>query len=676
MNEQHSKLVEQLIPHMPFVMSCRESLQSMGLWWQRVAMVGKINSLDVAQTLLEQMDETKRRFEGLQEQLIDSLSRETLRGLDSELTFRSRILIDMLIRNLFERTADVGFLATDADIRQFMAEDAPGDAQRVGIEARLQQYRAKYSVYEEIVLLDRQGRVLANMDQSSDLPAVTQDSLVSEVLSMTGPYLERLKATDLRPQRPQAHCFAAPVRASDSPDAPVLGVLCLFFNLQEELKALFASLVRGDTTMALLDAGGCVLVSSNPRVLPAGDRVPAEAQGLHPVLARVDDKPCLIHAVPGQAYEGYRGLDWRACFVQPLATAFAISSQDDTVESRGSDEPTGQPSADGASSELDSIVQRAHRITSDLTLTVYNGQIIAAKQDATEFKPVLDEIRHIGNETRALFQASISRLRRTMMESKKAEGRLRAFLAVDIMDRNLYERANDVRWWAQNGRLRALLSQSTLSEGDREELRSILVYINELYTVYTNLILFDRRGMAVAVSNPDEVHWIGQAMSEHLPLEAVWSLDDSLRYAVSAFAPNALYGGDASYVYLASIQSSSGGGSTGGLAIVFDARPQFEAMLNAAIQDESGQVIEGASAVFLDDRYRVLASTDRTHVIGQVLDIDSRFHDLRPGERQSFIGEQGGVTCALSAAVSQGYREYKTVDGYTNQVTALVTMPV
>ena len=37
----------------------------------------------------------------------------------------ARVTIDILIRNLFERTADIGFLATDSEIRRF-AEMANG----------------------------------------------------------------------------------------------------------------------------------------------------------------------------------------------------------------------------------------------------------------------------------------------------------------------------------------------------------------------------------------------------------------------------------------------------------------------------------------------------------------------------------------------------------------------
>jgi len=33
---------------------------------------------------------------------------------------KAQVAVDIVIRNLFERTADIGFLATDDDIREFI----------------------------------------------------------------------------------------------------------------------------------------------------------------------------------------------------------------------------------------------------------------------------------------------------------------------------------------------------------------------------------------------------------------------------------------------------------------------------------------------------------------------------------------------------------------------------
>src|SRR5690554_2213406 len=110
-------LAERIVAYMPFVQRCRQEFQKLDIWWSRVALTGKINSRGIATNLLENMEQTKQRFESLQQQLISNLVQEKQGKLSQELEARAQMTIDLLIRNLFERTADVGFLATDQAIR-------------------------------------------------------------------------------------------------------------------------------------------------------------------------------------------------------------------------------------------------------------------------------------------------------------------------------------------------------------------------------------------------------------------------------------------------------------------------------------------------------------------------------------------------------------------------------
>lgn len=108
--------------HMPLVVGYDNALDALGLWWHKVALIGKINSHAVADTLIDDMHDTRRRFQELQGHLIDNLVRENVRKVELEFSARAQAAIDILVRNLFERTADVGFLATDDDIRGFLLQ--------------------------------------------------------------------------------------------------------------------------------------------------------------------------------------------------------------------------------------------------------------------------------------------------------------------------------------------------------------------------------------------------------------------------------------------------------------------------------------------------------------------------------------------------------------------------
>ena len=185
-------------------------------------------------------------------------------------------------------------------------------------------------------------------------------------------------------------------------------------------------------------------------------------------------------------YQEFYGLAWQGHVMKPVATAFPEQAEGQTADKRLVSESSY------FSEELRHISRTATTIIDDLILGVLNGQIISAKRDAKEFMPVLDEIRNIGNQTKEVFDNSITNLYGTVVASLLSDVQFQAALAVDIMDRNLYERANDVRWWALTTKFRELMAQPQLNEQDRETLTAILAYINSLYTVYTNLFLFDK----------------------------------------------------------------------------------------------------------------------------------------------------------------------------------------
>src|SRR5690606_19121052 len=84
------------------------------------------------------------------------------------------------------------------------------------------------------------------------------------------------------------------------------------------------------------------------------------------------------------------------------------------------------------------------------------------------------------------------------MHSQLLELTTLAELAADIMDRNLYERANDCRWWAQNASFRQALAQPNITDAQRQALAQQLAYINGLYTVYQTIYLYDARLQLVA----------------------------------------------------------------------------------------------------------------------------------------------------------------------------------
>jgi hypothetical protein len=70
-----------------------------------------------------------------------------------------------------------------------------------------------------------------------------------------------------------------------------------------------------------------------------------------------------------------------------------------------------------------------------------------------------------GARTNEVFSQSIDALYGTVLNTALRDNSLLTSLLVDLLDRNLYERANDCRWWALTPQLSELLEAQALGRG-------------------------------------------------------------------------------------------------------------------------------------------------------------------------------------------------------------------
>ncbi|PKO85264.1 MAG: hypothetical protein CVU18_21025 [Betaproteobacteria bacterium HGW-Betaproteobacteria-12] len=276
---------------------------------------------------------------------------------------------------------------------------------------------------------------------------------------------------------------------------------------------------------------------------------------------------------------------------------------------------------------------------------------------------------------REVFSSSIGNLQATVLSSVLADSQFLAALAIDIMDRNLYERANDCRWWALDATIRRLMDMS-LDDKRQSGLETVIRYINSLYTVYDNIVLFDTAGQVCAVSNPAYGELVGSRLDEPW-VAACLELSDSQSYTVSGFTRTGLYAGRPTYVYLAALRSADDNRVTGGIAIVFDAEPQFPAMLRDALPREaSGEAVADSFAVYVDGQSTIIASSHSAYPVGSTLALPDELLNP-PAAGCSRLINLNDQVMAAGARRSAGYREYKGAeDDYRNNVTAVVFVPL
>ena len=662
--------IADLIPYMADVEKYREELRTLGSQWDLLTILGQMSGAG------SDMSATQNEFQSLTDELIGQLGLETTKKTNLEIEAIAQVAVDILIRNLFERTADIGFLATDEDVRQFLLGNSADDpSKKKSLIGRFREYVAKYTVYHDIILLDTSGRILAQLDEN---PNVTEssDPLIKEALETSAEYVEIYRYTDLVPQNDKSLVYAYRVTENNDPGSTPLGVLCLCFRFKNEMEGIFRNLLTPEdwSVISILDADGRVIASSDPYQLPHGavlDRV-LDAKSR---IVRFGGREYLAKTCATKGYQGFMGLGWYGHVMLPLSHAFESTKSGNLssdIDELVLDAVMKDPQM--FSKKLREIPIKADQIQKDLNRTVWNGNV---KQTTTQSKVLLWNIAATGERTKQVFESSIGNLHQTVVSTILDDVAFQAALAVDIMDRNLYERANDCRWWALTSAFRSILSEDEISEEKERIITAILHYINGLYTVYTNLFVYDRDGKVIAVSNPDENNLVGRTLKNRWVSETL-VLNDTQAYSVSAFEPTSLYNGKHTYIYGAAIaRPGTSDEIVGGIGIVFDSGPQFAAMLQDSLpRNEQGKVKEGLFAVFCDRKRKVISSSSPDIPIGDTIDIDPCFFESENGAGHSKIIEFKGKYYAVGSRTSSGYREYKVNDRYSNDVVALVFAPL
>jgi len=675
-----------VIRHMNAVEEYREVLQSLQIVWDNLTLLGQLSGTGT------DMSNTRQAFNQLTGNLLNQLGSETLRKCVLEMGAKAQVAIDILVRNLFERTADIGFLAMDEDIRAFIAEAGGATdnicpelepcPQRKALKARFAEYVAKYSVYSDIILLDTTGRVLARLDESVEVES-SAHPLVAKSLASEGAYVETFGEIDLLPQHERALVYSW--RVTDAAGAPI-GVLCLVFRFEDEMEKIFANLVAPDdwSVIMLLDAAGRVIASSDSIHAPVGARLES-ANGNEYRVVRFSGREYLAVTRPTQGYQAYQGPGWFGHVMLPVQHAFNKDASEMLagISAEALETVMESPSLFGPA--LRNIPLQADRIQRDLNRSVWNGNVRQSSArraiNPSFSKILLWEISSTGHRTKDVFAHSIANLHETVVSAILQDSRFLASLAIDIMDRNLYERANDCRWWALTSSFREILAADKVDEEASERITTILQTINGLYTVYSNLMVFDAHGKVLAVSQPGEARWVGRNIGEDW-VRNVLALDDSQGYAVSPFAATPFYGGRHTYIYGAAIRSPAspdGERVVGGIGIVFDSEPQFAAMLRDALpRNEAGEIQAGCFGAFVTPGGRVIASTHPERPPGSRLSgIPAACLAMPPGEASTTVAEIDGSYYAVGACASAGYREYKgAADAYRNDVIAVVCIPL
>ncbi len=664
---------ETFSPYIRSVSQCKEILRDLNGTWGLVSAIAEISCPAEAATILPAMEATKKGFADLESKLTSQLVSEEIKKTCLELESKAQVSIDILVRNLYERTADIGFLATNADICNFVQASVNGERTDIdSMNQLLDEYGLKYTVYDDIIILDTDSRILARLDRNTSAAQSISEPLIRKTLQSTAEYVETFGKTGLRPSTDRALIYSK--RIVDPINDSVIGILCLSFRFDNEMEGIFRSLQKkGDkAVMLLLNADSVVIATSDQDHVPIGRVIEAVPEGNAYGMLDFAGREYLSVTHRGRPYQGYAGQEWYGHAMIPLQSAFGFSASDKEINAEI------LRHGDSLTTELSSLIaDAAEDINLFLHRVIWNGQVMATNEHGNllSLKAILKQLRSMGARTAQALADSSSKLHTTMITSELRNAESIARLMIDIMDRNLYERSNDCRWWALTSEIRRILSEGRLSSDDKAKITDILIYINKLYTVYTRLFIYDIKGNIVAESNlhNDPLDAVGRQVTASYAQET-FSLRSPQEYRVSMFEESWLYDGKPTYVYNAAIRHIDDMNKiVGGIGIVFDSTPEFKHMLEDCLPDKPG-----AFGLFVErPSGRIIASTEASNYQnGDVLWIDPDFFELAEGTGKSKIVLYNKKYYAVGCYSSRGYREFKTTGDYHNDVAAFVFIPI
>ena len=163
---------------------------------------------------------------------------------------------------------------------------------------------------------------------------------------------------------------------------------------------------------------------------------------------------------------------------------------------------------------------------------------------AREVGSVADTVRDLSSELDAQLAPlveELSALGASLVEQVRGT-RLAdlALNAVELIDRNLYERSCDVRWWATDSALVDACARADPRRNGPREPRRLAVILSS-YTVYLDLWVADRDGRVIAHGRPERFGRVrGADVSRESWFTHAMATGSGAEYVVGDVATNAL----------------------------------------------------------------------------------------------------------------------------------------
>src|SRR6201995_4107432 len=299
------------------------------------------------------------------------------------------------------------------------------------------------------------------------------------------------------------------------------------------------------------------------------------------------------------------------------------------------------------------------QITNQMKMLALNALIESSRAGAqgAGFAVVAQEVRGVGQQVESIARELETQLtKRTgdlvssierMSQRSRGERMMDLSLnAIELIDRNLYERTCDVRWWATDSAVVDCAASPVPAAVTHASQR--LGVILSAYTVYLDLWLCDLDGKVIANGRADRFKAVGQSVAETKWFREARGLRSGDDYVAGDIECQPLLGNAQVATYCASVRENgkANGRPLGVLAIHFD----WEAQARAIVQGVRVGAADQARVLLVDSNFRIIAASDGQGILSEKLPLKLE------GKRSGFYQDSSKRMGAFHA--TPGYEAY------------------
>lgn len=315
---------------------------------------------------------------------------------------------------------------------------------------------------------------------------------------------------------------------------------------------------------------------------------------------------------------------------------------------------------------LESAIEEIHGVNAETKVLALNARIEAARAGSlgAAFGVVAEEIQTLSEKTSSIARdMSCGTREKTSQLMGLIDSTIRgtrlsdlALVNIDLIDRNLYERTCDVRWWATDASLVDALMDPTKDRLDYASKR--LGVILDAYTVYHDLVLGNASGELVANGRPNKFSNVGKNEARSPWFVEAASSRSGDEYGFQSAHVSRLCGDQPSLVYSCGVRR--GGDShaelLGVLGIVFNWMGLANPILTQMPIDSSEQA---STKAFICNREGKILASNQDAPINSNLDL-KEFGRVLESKKGFFIGNYRERRMCIGHAASPGFETYAT----------------